>query len=243
MKSTRLLFLASVLVCNLMTARGGAQSISSEEEPDPRTTEDLLLRRAESLLLRSILRKIPISLPPGGLSAQAAWVAKRQHPGKRRTEDGAEEADEEYSDVERRQHPGKRAATGRPLATVVQGELSKRQHPGKRYAVVTRSRRQHPGKRQPDRGEEEEEEEEGEEEEEEEEHHRLPELHRRQHPGKRFWDRPGSATTSPCEDLWDPARCAKTDLLLHFLDDISDVKRGEEKRQHPGKRFAPEEEQ
>ncbi|XP_051911583.1 pro-thyrotropin-releasing hormone [Hippocampus zosterae] len=253
MKWTRLLFLACVLLCNLTAARGGARSISSEEEPDPRTAEDLLLRRAESLLLRSVLRKMQAQDDKSGeISAQAAWVTKRQHPGKRRTEDGAEEADEEDSDVERRQHPGKRAAaaaaTGRPPATLAQGEPSKRQHPGKRYAAVTRSRRQHPGKRQPDReddedDEDDEEEEEAEEEEREEEqgeHRRLPDLHRRQHPGKRFWDR---AASGPCEYLRDPARCAESDLLLHFLDRIGDVKRGDEKRQHPGKRFAPEEEQ
>ncbi|XP_049609333.1 pro-thyrotropin-releasing hormone [Syngnathus scovelli] len=236
MKSTCLFCLTSFLICNLMMACR-AQSISGEEDPDPRTMNDLLLHRAESLLLRSILRKMQAEDDnDGGLSSQPAWLTKRQHPGKRYSEDVDEEADvgdEEYSDVERRQHPGKRSTTHGRLSDapviVVQGELSKRQHPGKRYVVIPRSRRQHPGKRQPD-----------EEDDDAEEEVHLPELYRRQHPGKRFLDHPGLATISPCEDLSDSVRCAKANLLLDFLDDISDMKHAEEKRQHPGKRFAPE---
>ncbi|XP_077424952.1 pro-thyrotropin-releasing hormone isoform X2 [Vanacampus margaritifer] len=245
MKSPWLLFLAGVLFCNLMMVCR-AQGISAGEEPDSGTMDDLLLRGAESLLLRSVLRKMQAEDHNyGGLSSpsQAAWLTKRQHPGKRHREDVSDEGDagdEAYSEVERRQHPGKRFATGRlsePAVIVVQGDLSKRQHPGKRYVVVTRSRRQHPGKRQPDEEDEEEEEEEDEDNDDGGDED-LPELHRRQHPGKRFWDRPGMATVSPCEDLSDPVTCAKTNLLLDFL---ADVKHDEEKRQHPGKRFASNE--
>ncbi|XP_077369300.1 pro-thyrotropin-releasing hormone isoform X2 [Festucalex cinctus] len=241
MKSTCLLFLACVLLCNLMMVCR-AQGISAGEEPDSRTMDDLILRGAESLLLRSVLRKMQAEDHNlGGLSSQSepAWLTKRQHPGKRHREDVGDEGDagdEAYSEVERRQHPGKRSAAGHlsePAVIVVHGDLSKRQHPGKRYVVVTRSRRQHPGKRQPDDEEDEEEEEDDDDGGDD-----LPELYRRQHPGKRFWDRPGMATVSPCEDLSDPVTCAKTNLLLDFL---ADMKHAEEKRQHPGKRFAPDE--
>ncbi|XP_061630003.1 pro-thyrotropin-releasing hormone isoform X2 [Phyllopteryx taeniolatus] len=229
----------------LSTSRGvswtmacGAHSVYAEDEPDPGTADDLLLQQAESLLLRSVLRKMQAEdRNGGGPSSQTEWMTKRQHPGKRYREDLDEEADgdgEVLPTVERRQHPGKRSTAGHlsglPVI-VVQGELSKRQHPGKRYLVL-RSRRQHPGKRQPGEEEEEEEDEEEEEEEEEEED---------QHPGKRYWDRsarPQLATTSPCEDISDPVTCAKSNLLLDFLDNIG-VKHADEKRQHPGKRFAP----
>ncbi|XP_054623747.1 pro-thyrotropin-releasing hormone [Dunckerocampus dactyliophorus] len=243
MKMTCLFVLASVLVCNLkMVCKG--QSISAEEEPDQRTVDDLLHHSAESLLLRSILRKMQGEDDRNeGLSSQPEWVTKRQHPGKRYSDDLEKEddGDEGYLIVEKRQHPGKRDEhmhslvelqkrqhPGRRSTTghlsdspvIVVGELSKRQHPGKRYLVV-RSRRQHPGKRQEEEGEEEE---------------YLPEFDKRQHPGKRFWGHsdPDLVTVSPCEDVLDPMRCAKTNLLLDFLDNVS-VKHTEEKRQHPGK--------
>nr|XP_057908625.1 pro-thyrotropin-releasing hormone isoform X2 [Doryrhamphus excisus] len=245
MKSTCLFILASVLVCNLkMVCRG--QSISVEEEPDQRTVDDLLHHGAESLLLRSILQKMQ-GEEDGyeGLSSQPEWVTKRQHPGKRYSE-SSDDGDEEYLSVERRQHPGKRDEDMRSLLElqkrqhpgrrstsghlsgapiIVLGELSKRQHPGKRNSAL-RSRRQHPGKRQEEEGDEEEE--------------YRTELDKRQHPGKRFWDHsdPDFATVSPCEGVLDPMRCAKTNLILDFLDNMS-VKHTEEKRQHPGKRFAP----
>ncbi|XP_061909570.1 pro-thyrotropin-releasing hormone [Entelurus aequoreus] len=255
MKSTFLfILLASVLVCNFMTVCRG-QSISAEEEPDQRTMDDLLHHSAESLLLRSILRKMQgEDHRSAGLISQPEWVTKRQHPGKRYGEDLEKEddGDEEYwlgvdkrqhpgkreevthslMELQKRQHPGRRSTTGHlsDHPVIVVGGLSKRQHPGKRYLVV-RSRRQHPGKRQ-------EEEEEGDEEEEEED---LPEVDKRQHPGKRFWDHsdPDLSAVSPCEDVLDLNRCARTNLLLDFLDKIR-VKHAEEKRQHPGKRFAPE---
>ncbi len=56
MKSICLLVLASLVVCNLTVA--GAQGIPAEDEMDRRIIDDIILQRAESLLLRSILKKI-----------------------------------------------------------------------------------------------------------------------------------------------------------------------------------------
>lgn len=155
-------------------------------------------------------------------------VQKRQHPGKRDDEMHS------FMEVQKRQHPGKRATmehiSESPL--VLLSELSKRQHPGKRY-LVPHSKRQHPGKRHL----------------EEEDADRdwyadgvddLSDLEKRQHPGKRFWDNssPDLGTDSPC-DILDITSCSKTSLLLDFLDNIN-KSHAEEKRQHPGKRFAPD---
>ncbi|XP_059188264.1 pro-thyrotropin-releasing hormone [Centropristis striata] len=261
MKSTCLLILASLVVCNLTVC--GGQGIPAEDEADGRTIDDIILQRAESLLLRSILKKIQDEDGRNEGSSQIEWVTKRQHPGKRYSDDlekrqhpGRREEDEEeqYLDVQKRQHPGKRedemhsfmelhkrqhpgkrTATGYVSETPVMllGELSKRQHPGKRYLLL-HSKRQHPGKRSPEDeddygdwdadGDED-----------------LAELEKRQHPGKRFWDNssPDFGTNSPC-DVLDPTSCSKTSLLLDFLDNIT-KSHAEEKRQHPGKRFAPEE--
>ncbi|XP_077579416.1 pro-thyrotropin-releasing hormone [Stigmatopora nigra] len=217
MKSTCLLFLACVLLCNLvMVCR--AQSISAEEEAGPSTVDDLLLQRAQKLLL---LRSILTSMP----DQDGARLSKRQHPGRRSSEDmedGGDE-DEDYLEVERRQHPGKRSTVARVWEPLVMVEASKRQHPGKRYSVVTRIRRQHPGKRRPDDDDDMEEDDED-----------IPLLDKRQHPGKRFWGAPQLTTTGPCEGVSDPVMCVKTNLLLDFFD----AKPADEKRQHPGRRFA-----
>lgn len=192
-------------------------------------------------------------------------MTKRQHPGKRYSEDlekrqhpgrREESEDEQYLDVQRRQHPGKRDGEMHTFMelqkrqhpgkrttmghisedpVMLLSELSKRQHPGKRYLVL-HNKRQHPGKRHLEDedgdgdwdagagGDED-----------------LSELEKRQHPGKRFWDNssPDLGTNSPCEVL-DPTSCSKTSLLLDFLDNIN-KSHAEEKRQHPGKRFASEE--
>lgn len=164
---------------------------------------------------------------------------KRQHPGRREASDEEESpevpdrrADDTRSlaEPQKRQHPGRRAAPGHasqsPAALL--GQLWKRQHPGKRYLVLP-SKRQHPGKRDGgwDAAEE------GDED--------LAEVEKRQHPGKRVWDRsnPDLGMRSPC-DVSDPMSCSKASLLLDFLDSIS-TGQAEEKRQHPGKRLAPEE--
>jgi len=156
-------------------------------------------------------------------------VQKRQHPGKR------EDEMHTFMGLQKRQHPGKRSMTGHisDSPVILLSELSKRQHPGKRYLVL-HSKRQHPGKRQT--GDEDDEGDWGADEEED-----LPELEKRQHPGKRFWENssPEFGTNSPC-DVLDSESCSKTSFLLDFLDNIN-KSHDEEKRQHPGKRFAPEE--
>lgn len=205
-----------------------------------------------------------VFLSPEGFTPQPEWVTKRQHPGKRhgdelekRQHPGRREEDEEdqYLDVQRRQHPGKREdeihsftelqkrqhpgkrSAGGYISddpVILLSELSKRQHPGKRYLVL-HSKRQHPGKRQPDDGDGDGDWDAGAEGDED-----LAGLEKRQHPGKRFWDNssPDLGTNSPC-DVLDPTSCSKTSLLLDFLDNIS-KSHAEEKRQHPGKRFTPE---
>ncbi|KAM8830038.1 pro-thyrotropin-releasing hormone isoform 1-T2 [Synchiropus picturatus] len=256
MKPTGLLILASVIVWNLTTSSG--QGVPTVDETDPRTIDDFILQRAESLLLRSLLRKMQDEDDTdGGLLSQPEWVSKRQHPGKRfsavlekrqhpgRRDEDEDEEDEPYLDIERRQHPGKRedemhsfvefqkrqhpgkrSTVENPMTLL--GEITKRQHPGKRYLLL-QSKRQHPGKRHPEDedgdvgwdGEED-----------------LALMEKRQHPGKRFWDNsnPALGTSSPC-DLLDPTSCSKTSLLLDFLDNLN-KSHTEEKRQHPGKRFA-----
>ncbi|XP_029995675.1 pro-thyrotropin-releasing hormone [Sphaeramia orbicularis] len=262
MKPTCLLILASFLVCTLTISTG--QSFPAEDETDQRTTDDIVLQRAESLLLRAILRKMQDE--DGryeGFSSQPEWVTKRQHPGRRFSEDlekrqhpgrREDDEDEQYLDVKKRQHPGKREdemhsfiefqkrqhpgkrSTMEHISEnpfIVLSELSKRQHPGKRYLVL-HSKRQHPGKRYSlDEDGEGESDADGDED--------LPELEKRQHPGKRFWDNsnPEIGTNTPC-DVLDPTSCSKTSLLLDFLDNIN-MSHVEEKRQHPGKRFAPDE--
>lgn len=202
-----------------------------------------------------------------GFPSQTEWVTKRQHPGKRYSEDlekrqhpgrRDEDEDEQYLDVQRRQHPGKREDEMHSFMENIQkrqhpgkrttmghvsenpvmflSELSKRQHPGKRYLVL-HSKRQHPGKRYL-----EDEDGDGDWDADADGDEDLAELEKRQHPGKRFWDNssPDLGTNSPC-DVLDPTSCSKTSLLLDFLDNIN-KSHAEEKRQHPGKRFAPEEE-
>uniref|UniRef100_A0A8C6WQA6 Pro-thyrotropin-releasing hormone n=1 Tax=Neogobius melanostomus TaxID=47308 RepID=A0A8C6WQA6_9GOBI len=214
MKSTYLLVFASLAVCNLPLCKG--QSLT-EDDTDHRTIDDIILQKAESLLLRSILKNIQGDGNRYDGPSQPGWmtkrqdepyldVIKRQHPGKR------EQETQSYLEPQKRQHPGKRTAIGiasdNPL--LILSELSKRQHPGKRYLVV-HTKRQHPGKRfvsdadseLDSVGED------------------FAELEKRQHPGKRLLD-----NSSP--------------LMLEFLDNIN-TSHVEEKRQHPGKRFALDE--
>lgn len=58
MKSTCLLILASLVLCNL--ALSGGQGIAAEDEADHRTIDDIILQRAERLLLRSILKNMQV---------------------------------------------------------------------------------------------------------------------------------------------------------------------------------------
>ncbi|XP_024147855.1 pro-thyrotropin-releasing hormone [Oryzias melastigma] len=258
MKSVCLFILASLAICNFTVSE--AQSISAEDETDRTTTiDDMILRRAESLLLRSLLKKMQDEDDTNdGVFSQQDWIAKRQHPGKRYREDlekrqhpckREEDEDEQFLDVQKRQHPGKREDEIHSIMG-----LQKRQHPGKRFLaghisdnpiillselskrqhpgkryLVLHSKRQHPGKRYQD-----DEDSDGDWETTEEED--LPELEKRQHPGKRLWDNSNPEMGNPCDAL-EPGNCSKTNMLLDFLDNINKGHE-EEKRQHPGKRFA-----
>ncbi|XP_064777930.1 pro-thyrotropin-releasing hormone [Oncorhynchus masou masou] len=225
MKSTCLIILASLAVCNLTMARG--QSIPDQEKTGDRQIDDIILQRAEGILLRSILKMTEDE--DEALSSQPEWLVKRQHPGKREED---EDEDEDSGEVQKRQHPGKREdeidsfvelqKTQHPgkrsmLEQITEdsaflSELSKRQHPGKRYLMMY-SKRQHPGRRDVD----------------ESDAGDLQELEKRQHPGKRY---------CPC-DVLNPG-CSKANLLLELLDNVT-KSRAAEKRQHPGKRSAPDE--
>ncbi|KAM6976418.1 pro-thyrotropin-releasing hormone [Aplochiton taeniatus] len=253
MKYTSLLILASLTVCNLPVSRG--QGIPEDETGGDRTTiDDIILQRAESLLLHSILKKIEdADVSNEGYSSQPEWMTKRQHPGKRYDDlerlqypgRRDEDEDEDYTDVQKRQHPGKREDEmdsfmdfqkrqhpgKRSMLEQISenpsllSDLSKRQHPGRRF-LMKYSKRQHPGKRNV--------EEDGEAE-------VLQDFEKRQHPGKRYLDNTSTdlGANSPC-DMLDPTSCSKANLLLELLDNVT-KSRGEEKRQHPGKRLAPEE--
>ncbi|XP_034028619.1 pro-thyrotropin-releasing hormone [Thalassophryne amazonica] len=262
MKSACLFLLAFLAICNLTVSRG--QSVPADDETDRRTIDDIILQRAESLLLRSIIRKMQEEDGINeGFSTQSEWVTKRQHPGKRYGEDfdkrqhpgRREEGEDKQLDVERRQHPGKREdemhtfvefqkrqhpgkrsrvgnLSENPITFL--SEVTKRQHPGKRYLIL-HSKRQHPGKRHMEDEDGEwdwDADVDGDED--------LQDLEKRQHPGKRFWDNqsPDLSSDRPC-DVLDLRSCSKSGLQLLELLDNAASNRAEEKRQHPGKRFAP----
>ncbi|XP_066554265.1 pro-thyrotropin-releasing hormone [Amia ocellicauda] len=149
---------------------------------------------------------------------------KRQHPGKREDETDA------YVELQRRQHPGKRSSVdpypdALSSPTGYASDMSKRQHPGKRYLMY--NKRQHPGRRELD---------------DELDSGDLQDLEKRQHPGKRNWEikSPDYGTNAPC-DIQDPVGCSKASLLLELLENVNQS-RAEEKRQHPGRRVAFDEE-
>ncbi|CAL8367696.1 unnamed protein product [Lota lota] len=261
MKSTYLLILASLTVGNLTGSRGQGMP-ADDGTVDHKTIDDIILQRAETILLRSILEKIQEEGETNeGVSSQSDCVTKRQHPGKRLNEDlekrqhpgRREEEDGDYEAVQKRQHPGKRdndldsfiefQKRQHPGKRAILGqisddpmllsELSKRQHPGKRFLAFF-SKRQHPGKRDPGVDVEDED---------EDEHAGLQQFDKRQHPGKRFWENSStdSGSNRPCDVLDPSSGCSQTSLLLDLLDDVT-KSRVEEKRQHPGKRLAPPEE-
>ncbi|KPP72291.1 prothyroliberin precursor-like [Scleropages formosus] len=244
MKSACLILLA-LAVCDLNVNQG--QKILGEEE------DGGALRRAESLLLRSILKEMGDADTDHDQAFLQEWISKRQHPGKRYEDDiekrqhpgkREEEEDMDYSDLQKRQHPGKREdgvelqrrqhpgkrsvlelLTDSPSAQVPYvGDLSKRQHPGKRYLVY--NKRQHPGRREL--------------EDEVDTAIDQVEVEKRQHPGKRYWENtdPNLGPDNPC-DVQDPTGCSKAMVLLEMLDNVS-RNRAEEKRQHPGRRDARE---
>ncbi|XP_067400451.1 thyrotropin releasing hormone isoform X2 [Emydura macquarii macquarii] len=229
------------------------QPIPEANKNGDRSHLDDILQRAESIILKSILKKAEkeeeTNQEPSALQPQ--WFSKRQHPGKRIP-----------SDLEKRQHPGKREDEEEMFYGETQKreedndfdsymELQKRQHPGRRslwdqYVDIPStqlaylnelSKRQHPGKRYPIYNKR--------------QHpgkrswdHELElgdqDMEKRQHPGKRYMDSENPDYDAPC-DLQDSFNCSRSSLLLELLDNINKG-RVEEKRQHPGRRFAWEDE-
>ncbi|NXA05565.1 TRH protein, partial [Sapayoa aenigma] len=232
----------------------GRQPFPEESENMRRSPLDDILQRSESLILRSVLKKAEkedeINKESNALLPE--WLSKRQHPGEKypsnlekRQHPGKRdvEKDMSYGDIQKRQHPGKREReddpdayqelkkqqspgrsrldqfTDSPKAQLTyMSELSKRQHPGRRYL-----RHQHPSKRglnyevdlNDQNGEQ------------------------RQHPGRWHWNPDSLDDTGPC-NFQELLICNKGSLLLGLID----VSRGrvDEKRQHPGKRSAWENE-
>uniref|UniRef100_A0A8C3RNK1 Pro-thyrotropin-releasing hormone n=1 Tax=Chelydra serpentina TaxID=8475 RepID=A0A8C3RNK1_CHESE len=246
------LLLLSLTLSSVSVSLG--QPIPEANENGDRSHLDDILQRAESIILRSILKTAEegeeTNKEPS--APQPDWFSKRQHPGKRfpsdlekRQHPGKREDEEEvsYGETQKRQHPGKREEEDDLDSDI---ELQKRQHPGRRslwdqYVDIPStqlaylnelSKRQHPGKR-------------------------YLIYNKRQHPGKRSWDdeldlgdqdmekrqHPGRRSVdsespdydAPC-DLQDSFNCSKSSFLLELLDDVKG--RVEEKRQHPGRRFA-----
>uniref|UniRef100_A0AAY4D850 Pro-thyrotropin-releasing hormone n=1 Tax=Denticeps clupeoides TaxID=299321 RepID=A0AAY4D850_9TELE len=129
MKSACLLFLAALAVCGFTGNHG-------QEEPG-------VLGRAESLLLRSVLRRLEENQEDRAYGFQPERLERRQHPGKR---DDEEEDYDEPADVQRRQHPGRRDDDDVVI-------LQRRQHPGKRQHPGRRDAEESPGDAaEPDRG-------------------------------------------------------------------------------------------
>uniref|UniRef100_H3AN56 Pro-thyrotropin-releasing hormone n=1 Tax=Latimeria chalumnae TaxID=7897 RepID=H3AN56_LATCH len=252
MRSAGLLLLLVSLGLSSMTAVLGQHAPEGVESEESVPMDDLL-QQAESILLRSILKKMEEEKDLHDPTAsQVEWISKRQHPGKRfqaelekRQHPGKRDEDEEiaYIEAQKRQHPGKRGGEGLDEYT----EVQKRQHPGRRSTLdqftdspntqlaflSELSKRQHPGKRYllynkrqhpGKRGWDK-----------ELDYEDLQELEKRQHPGKRQLPPESPDYGLPC-DILDPINCSKTSLLLELLDNVSKGKT-EEKRQHPGRRF------
>ncbi|XP_072203564.1 thyrotropin releasing hormone [Excalfactoria chinensis] len=236
----------------------GRQSPPEVSENMGRSLRDDTLQRSESHMLQSVLKKVEkkeemnkeLNMP------LPQWISKRQHPGKRYISDpekrqhcGKRDIEEEASfrNIQKRQHLGKTEVEGY-LGNYL--ELKKRQHPGRRslqdqstdlsssqltYLNVL-SKRQHPGRRYL--------------------------MYKHQHPSKRGWnneldlsdqnwekqqhfgkrDRDSDSPdyTGPC-DLQQSALCNKGSLLFDLAEKFS-KERVEEKRQHPGRRSAWENE-
>ncbi|KAF7249721.1 Pro-thyrotropin-releasing hormone [Varanus komodoensis] len=229
-----------LLLCSLAFASVLGQPFPEGGENEEESHLGDIIQRAESIILRSIFKKVEDEDEDSNKelgASQLDWMSKRQHPGKRSLNDlekrqhpGKREEDNEFDhdlELQKRQHPGRRSLWEQYLdipssQLAYLNELSKRQHPGKRYLAY--SKRQHPGKRSWD-----DEVEEGE----------LI-LERRQHPGKRNLASESLDYKVPC-DPQDSLECSKSRLLLELLDNVS--KGGiDEKQQQPGRRSPLDEE-
>ncbi|NXF10729.1 TRH protein, partial [Smithornis capensis] len=233
----------------------GRQPFPEDSKNMRRSSLDDILQRSESLILRSVLKKAEKEeeINKEANAPLPEWRSKRKHPGEKylsnlekRQHPGKRdvEKDTSYGDIQKRQHPGKRE---REDNLDVYLELKKQQPPGRRSllnqspsAQLTYmnelSKRQHPGRRDL--------------------------RHKHQYPSKRGWnyevdlnDQYGekhqhlgrqhgnsdsSDDTGPCNFL-EFSICNKGSLLLDLIEDIS-RDRVDEKRQHPGKRSAWENE-
>ncbi|XP_069499529.1 thyrotropin releasing hormone [Ambystoma mexicanum] len=249
--------LALLLLCLTLAHTTGTlgQSLPGEGRDQTDHHLDGVLQRAESIIIRSILKKMEEEeeSAPGLKASPVDWLSKRQHPGKRSQMDmekrqhpgKREDTDEpQYIDAQKRQHPGKREEDDADIYT----DFQKRQHPGRRsvgepdldYPVTQLSyineftKRQHPGKRSPGYNKRQHPGKRSWEEEPDEEE--AQELEKRQHPGKRYIESGIPGDVTPC-DGQDSSNCSKASLLLELLDNVN-KSRGEEKRQHPGRRSA-----
>ncbi|KAM4893779.1 TRH protein, partial [Sylvia borin] len=227
----------------------GGHVLPEESENMGKSPLNDILRRSESLIVQSAFKKAE---KEGEINKESnapllQWLSKRQHPGKKY-----------LSNPEKRQHPGKRDVEEKTSY----GDIQKRQHPGKREmeddldVYLELKRQQPPGRKslldqfvnspraQPTYMNELSKRE-----------HLMYKHHRpskrgwnyevelygkkRQHPGKRHWNSDSSDDTGPC-NIQESFTCHKGRLLL----DLADISRDrvEEKRQHPGKRSAWENE-
>ncbi|NXM73889.1 TRH protein, partial [Serilophus lunatus] len=232
----------------------GRQPPPEESENMRRSPLPAILERAESLILQSVLQKAEKEeeMNKESNAPLPEWFSKRQHPGEKylsnpekRQHPGKRdvEKDTSYGDIWKRQHPGKRQRednldvylelkkqqspgrrllldqfAGSPRAQLTyMKELSKRQHPGRRYL---KHNHQQPSKRswnyevylndQPSE--------------------------KLQPPGRQHWNSDSSEDTGPCS-FQEFFICNEGSLLLDLIEDES-RDRGDEKRQHPGKRSA-----
>ncbi|XP_015730360.1 thyrotropin releasing hormone [Coturnix japonica] len=235
----------------------GRQSPPEVSENIGRSSLDDTLQRSESRMLQSVLKKVEkkeemnkeLNMP------LPQWISKRQHPGKRYVSDlekrqhcGKRDAEEEasfgniqkrqrlgktevegylgnYLELKKRQHPGRSLQDQSTDLSSSQltylNVLSKRQHPGRRYLMYEH---QHPSKRgwnnELDLSDQ--------------------NWEKHQHFGKRGRDSDSPDDTGPC-DPQQFAPCNKGSLLLDLPEKFS-KERVEEKRQHPGRRSAWENE-
>ncbi|KAG7266924.1 hypothetical protein CRUP_017985 [Coryphaenoides rupestris] len=240
MKSTYLLLLASLTCGNLMGSRGQGAPATEDGMLDHRTIDDIILQKAETILLRYILEKKGEDGDTNeGLSSKSDCVTKRQHPGKRLTAE--EEEEEEEQQPEKRQHPGRREEEQQQQQQEEQEQ--KEGHPGEQdedseYEAVVQ-KRQHPGRRRAvglqGHGQQ----------------ANLPgsapvmllmsELSKRQHPGKRFLaffskrQHPGKRDVGDKEELEEEQE--EEEEQEQEEQGALQLQQQFDKRQHPGKRF------
>ncbi|XP_021265602.1 thyrotropin releasing hormone [Numida meleagris] len=236
----------------------GRQSPPEASENMGKSSLDDILQRSGSHMLQSVLKKVEKKEEMNKeLNAPLPqWLSKRQHPGKRYISDlekrqhpGKRDVEEEasygdiqkrqhlekrevedyvanYLELKKRQHPGRKPLWDQSIdisssQLTYLNELSKRQHPGRRYLMY---KHQHPSQR-------------GWNDELDLTDHNWE---KHQHSGKSHRDSDSPDYVGPC-DLQQSAICNKSGMLLDLAENFS-KERVEEKRQHPGRRSAWENE-